>query len=264
MPNQDPYDFTDRYNTKLSEKEEAQFQAEMGDRLGELYDYDLRGAWKELKNGTMTADERGHLGDKYKKPNHMTFSDDSKYHGVDGYKGGHWENGNYTVGPTTRAMYSDEDLERYRQRVEPNSQFILDPSVHKNGYSGKEDLPLNSDSLLNGLAKFSGIKAIQDGLANYYGQKPQTYVLGGGSGLVDLGNGRFTETLPDGSTASYYGISPEDMVAAQVDVRNNVPVDNSLILDMAQETARFITNGASKRRPKALVIDRPQASGPRG
>ena len=88
----DPYDFTDRYNTQLTPEEEAKFQqwAKENNALGDLYDYDVRGAWKELTSGTMSKDARGHLGDTYKKPNHPTFSDQSIYHGKDGFVGGSW------------------------------------------------------------------------------------------------------------------------------------------------------------------------------
>ena len=88
----DPYDFTDKYNTQLTPEEEIQFQkwAKENDALNDLYDYDARGAWKELMSGTMSKDARGHLGDKYKKPNHPTFSDQSIYHGKDGFVGGSW------------------------------------------------------------------------------------------------------------------------------------------------------------------------------
>ena len=126
--NVDPYDFSDRYNTKLSHEEEAQFQkwAKMQGREKDVYDYDIRGAWKELKTGKMSEDERGHLGDKYKKPNHPTFSDQSKYNGIDGYVGGTWseENGKTVYRVSKSNTMSKAQLKRYFERVEPDVILI--------------------------------------------------------------------------------------------------------------------------------------------
>lgn len=89
-------DFTDQYNTQLTPEEEREFQAwaKAEGRERDVFNYDLRGAWKELKSGTMSEDARGHLGDKYKKPNHPTFSNQSIYSTKEN-QGGHWsvENG---------------------------------------------------------------------------------------------------------------------------------------------------------------------------
>lgn len=117
----DPNDFSDRYNTTLTPEEEARFQ--QWERAGDVYDYDARGAWKELQAGTMSEDARGHLGDKYKKPNHPTFSNESIYHGRDGYLGGQWKrdaDGNvngFTVGATN--TMSPGQLSRYFFMAEP-------------------------------------------------------------------------------------------------------------------------------------------------
>ena len=126
--NVDPYDFSDRYNTKLSYEEEAQFQkwAKMEGRDKDVYDYDIRGAWKELKTGKMSEDERGHLGDKYKKPNHPTFSDQSKNNGIDGYVGGTWseENGKTVYRVSKSNTMSKAQLKRYFERVDPDVILI--------------------------------------------------------------------------------------------------------------------------------------------
>lgn len=72
-------DFTDKYNTKLSDSDEAKFQewAQKNNRLGDLFDYDMRGFWK---SGDAQA-ANGHFPDTYKKPNHPTFSNESQYDG---------------------------------------------------------------------------------------------------------------------------------------------------------------------------------------
>lgn len=97
---EDINDFSDFYNTKLTDEEEAQYQA-WAKKIGherDVYDYDLRGAWKA---GAAQA-ENGHFPDTFKKPNHHTFSVESQY--ADGKRniGGRWvvENGqNIFIGP---------------------------------------------------------------------------------------------------------------------------------------------------------------------
>lgn len=66
------------YDTKLTPSEEQEFRrwkAKYAPR-DSGYDYDLRGAFKE---GLRPDARTGHWPDKYKKPNHPTFSNESKY-----------------------------------------------------------------------------------------------------------------------------------------------------------------------------------------
>lgn len=125
-------DFSDRFNTKLSPDEEAEYQkwAKENNRAGDVFDYDLRGAWKELKAGGMSEDARGHLGDKYKKPNHPTFSDESIYANGDG--------GKWSVDPTGRNVFTPgkkiseaeaDYLRAYFARVEPGAVLNLSGKV---------------------------------------------------------------------------------------------------------------------------------------
>lgn len=77
-----------RYNTVLSpgqEKEYAAWVETLPLNLRSDYDYDLRGAWL---NGDL-PDRNYHMSDRWKKPWHATFSDESVYSG-DGAVGGHW------------------------------------------------------------------------------------------------------------------------------------------------------------------------------
>lgn len=124
----DQYNFSNKYNTRLSLKEEAMYQAwaAKNNRQNDTYDYDLRGAWKEMSSGKMKEDERGHLGDKYKKPNHPTFSDESVYHGVDGYVGGKWgkQGDKYTYTPSDNHVWSDKDLQRYFNEREKDAYLV--------------------------------------------------------------------------------------------------------------------------------------------
>lgn len=128
-------DYSDKFNTVLSPDEEEKYQAWATEnhREKDVYDYDLRGAWKELQSGTMSEDERGHLGDKYKKPNHPTFSDQSIYSGQDGVAGGVWSRNAegkdvYTPGRKLSSVEADR-LRRYFLRNEPGVMLDLKDKV---------------------------------------------------------------------------------------------------------------------------------------
>lgn len=121
----DPFDYSEKYNTKLTPNEEVKFQewAEKNKRTKDAYDYDIKGAWKELSTGKMKEADNGHLGDKYKKPNHPTFSNQSVYSGKEGIKGGTWgrEGGKDTFTPSRNHLWSPEDLQKYFKDREPNA-----------------------------------------------------------------------------------------------------------------------------------------------
>lgn len=104
--------YLDKYNTKLSDSEEIEFRKwvdQESSRQGrnismDLGAYDLRGFWKsgDYKN----MDEDNHGSDKWKKPNHPTFSNQSVYHNVDGQAGGVWtDNGGYQPSAHTLSLY---------------------------------------------------------------------------------------------------------------------------------------------------------------
>ena len=150
-------DFSDRFNTKLSDEDEEAFQAwaKENHREKDVYDYDLRGAWKELQSGSMSEDQRGHLGDKYKKPNHPTFSSESIYSNGDG---GRWSvdaSGANVFTPGRKLSEAEADyLREYFARVEPGVVLNL---------SGRIDRSSASDATLDP-TKPTGIPAI-DGLS---------------------------------------------------------------------------------------------------
>ena len=120
----DQRDMTRKYNTKLSPAEEAKFKAKYPNE-SDSYDYDLRGAWKA---GSAKSDN-GHLPDTFKKPNHPTFSDESKYHGVDSHEGGTWakegEKWTFTPSKTNLDNMSADELKAYFQSVEPDAVLKL-------------------------------------------------------------------------------------------------------------------------------------------
>ncbi len=128
MPETNRYaqDMTGAFNTQLTAREEALFMewAVHTNRVRDLYNYDLRGAWLELSGGTMSEDARGHLGDKYKKPNHPTFSDQSKYAKDMPERAGKWSTGAHGTNTySAKGLNYDEyrSLQQYFQVVEPNS-----------------------------------------------------------------------------------------------------------------------------------------------
>jgi hypothetical protein len=128
-------DFTDRYNTALTPKEERDYQAwgkEQEKITGknpakDTYDYDMRGAWKA---GAVQSDNQ-HWPDQWKKPNEPTFSNQSIYHGVDGYKGGEWVTGadgqyiGFKPSETNVSLNPLEDLMRHFQTEQRGIQLIL-------------------------------------------------------------------------------------------------------------------------------------------
>jgi hypothetical protein len=66
--------------TKLSSEQEIEYQKwknKLPKNLQYEGDYDLRGLWKENPNAQPSANL--HFTDKYKLPNHKTFSDESIY-----------------------------------------------------------------------------------------------------------------------------------------------------------------------------------------
>lgn len=126
-------DFTKKYNTPLSKAEEKAFQEwavseskkQGRNVLMDLQDYDLRGFWKNSQG----YDDRGHGTDEFKKPNHPTFSTESKYNGVDGNKGGEWvetpQGFKFKASETQLKFYSPTELEDYFNRVEPGVKLEM-------------------------------------------------------------------------------------------------------------------------------------------
>ena len=77
------------YNTQLTPQQEQQYQQwvqTLPINLRNDYDYDLRGAWL---NGDL-PDQNYHMTDKWKKPWHPTFSNESVY-STPGAEGGRWD-----------------------------------------------------------------------------------------------------------------------------------------------------------------------------
>ena len=84
----------------------------------DMYDYDLKGYF--LSGEWQNRGAGGHGIDKFKKPNHPTFSNESMYHGVDGYEGGTWGDGTYSPSKTNLKFFKKDQLENYFKEREPD------------------------------------------------------------------------------------------------------------------------------------------------
>lgn len=70
------------YKTNLPIKEEIRFQADKSNSpfsFDSGTDYDLRGFWQKYGNLNPQA-TNGHLTDEFKLPNHITYSNESKFY----------------------------------------------------------------------------------------------------------------------------------------------------------------------------------------
>ncbi len=74
----------------------------------------------------MPRDDRGHTTDKFKKPNHPTFSDESQYSGQNGNVGGHWgDDGTFTPSNTNLTQHTSAELQQYFKQNEPDTKLVL-------------------------------------------------------------------------------------------------------------------------------------------
>lgn len=76
----------------------------------------------------MEQADNGHYPDTFKLPNHMTFSEESMYHGQDGEEGGRWvhtdrENGrwSFTPGASNFKYHSLQEMQDYFKKYEPGN-----------------------------------------------------------------------------------------------------------------------------------------------
>lgn len=119
------------YDTELGAAGEAHYQEwkkSLPEQLQSEQDYDLRGYYQE----TGGEDAEGHLTDRYKKPNHPTFSKESKY-----YKKGMWagewtEDGDFKIPLITPKAKLRELIDYWRSGAEPTANLIVDnPEAEK-------------------------------------------------------------------------------------------------------------------------------------
>ena len=107
------------------QKDYEKWMAQLPKNLQSTADYDLSGAFL-----SGAKPEGGHLTDKFKKPNHMTFSTESQYSGRGAQVGGRWEQGpdktwTFYASPTNLEHHSAKELQDYFQRYEPGNKLVL-------------------------------------------------------------------------------------------------------------------------------------------
>lgn len=131
--------YRNRYNTELTPSEKKEFDKWVAkeskrqgrDILMDMGAYDVQGFWKSGDHKRMDQDNHG--TDTWKKPNHPTFSNQSKYHGADGFYGGNWkEDGAYQPSKQTLEMYGS-DYYDWMFGLEPNRPEHLDTSRYNSG-----------------------------------------------------------------------------------------------------------------------------------
>lgn len=104
------------------------------------HNYDLKGAYNDDEIYFKWEDEdaktpkKAHLSDKYKLPNHPTFSRDSKYSN-DYTRGGTWTKNQegkwtYETSPYVESQHSLEELLNYFKEYEPNSNLIYQGQLY--------------------------------------------------------------------------------------------------------------------------------------
>ena len=119
-------DFLFKYNTELPQEAQMPYnqwlvnesKTQGRDVWKDMYDYDLKGYF--LSGEWQNRGAGGHGIDKFKKPNHPTFSNESMYHGVDGYEGGTWGDGTYSPSKTNLKFFKKDQLENYFKEREPD------------------------------------------------------------------------------------------------------------------------------------------------
>ena len=123
-------DYTEKYNTPIPQAKQAAFnqyvQQEIAkpngkNPLNDRWDYDVQGDWLA---GAARDPATGHGADTWKKPNHPTFSDQSQYHGVDGYVGGSWTDNGYVPSVTNLQMHGPAGLAQYFKNREPDVPLL--------------------------------------------------------------------------------------------------------------------------------------------
>jgi hypothetical protein len=153
--------YLDKFNTPLTDKEKKEFDtwvAKESKRQGRniMMDkgaYDIQGFWKSGDYKNMDKDNHG--TDDWKKPNHPTFSNESKYHGINGFYGGNWtENGGYQPSKQTLELYGP-DYYNWMFGKEPNRPEHLDLSRFISGNNSPSPFYYKTGGLLSKTIKCS-------------------------------------------------------------------------------------------------------------
>ena len=120
--------FGNKFNTPLKPDETTAYLhwlSTLPEYQQNTNDYDMQGAFK----AGLGRGGNGHFPDTFKKPNHMTFSDESIY-STPQQQGGRWSDagdGNYVfwASPTNMQQNSPVSILDYFKRNEPGSVPVL-------------------------------------------------------------------------------------------------------------------------------------------
>ena len=140
--------YKDRYNTPLTPIEKKKFNkwsVEESGRMGrdilmDLESYDVQGFWKNNER----VDERGHGSDRYKKPNHPTFSNQSMYHGQDGAYGGEWTDSSFIASPINR-YYNSPEAMLWQMQADPGIELVYGNEKKNMKNNNVQELGLGGD-----------------------------------------------------------------------------------------------------------------------
>jgi hypothetical protein len=120
------------FSTQLDPQEEQKYQQWVKEQSAvkgrdisrDNYDYDLRGLFRESGG----FGDNGHATDKFKKPNHPTFSTQSQY-STSTMPGGLWESvggqWQYTPSDMVRKMQGEDFLRWYFDNYEKGSKLRM-------------------------------------------------------------------------------------------------------------------------------------------
>ena len=150
--------YYNKYNTSLTSEEKIQYdqwlkqvsEEQKRDVSMDRGTYDLQGYWKNDR----TTDADGHGSDKWKKPNHPKFSNESIYNGAEGFYGGRWEGNAFQPSKQTVDLYGEDSLNRYFSN-EPNRPEFLDMSRFKTGINKPSPLVYKNGGKMKFSTRFS-------------------------------------------------------------------------------------------------------------
>lgn len=98
-------------------------------------DYDMEAYRKKYGKDPYEEIKKGHLPDEFKRPNHMTFSDESVYHSPD-TPGGKWQmeddkKWHFYASDFNVKQHGEEKLKDYFMKREPGSALHLPKGKYK-------------------------------------------------------------------------------------------------------------------------------------
>lgn len=169
------------YNTPLTDSEEQAFEAWKAkvapDDSGD--DYDLRGAFK----AGLTPSANGHFSDRFKKPNHTTFSDESMYARYAPDLAGHWDGDTYVPSPSraradaeaaTAAANAATEQSFGALEAKAPGRYKIIPAAEYDKWQADWDKANRSTGLLGDTVRLldAGTAEVEQGINEIVGQIP--------------------------------------------------------------------------------------------